>query len=217
MLIYLAGGIAGSLTGTLAVPDGFHNGASSGVSALGTAHLANALYNWQEMKFPAYIYVGYILYAGEFVVGNGVFMYYKLVGEPTQVCVTGHIAGAVVGHLLGNVLLRLRDLRSYKTWKKAIWWFSLLMILVLFIGIILINIFYGGSIEDNRIFRMFDIDGDGLINEDELKTTIVSMSNRGKYITDWEVKAIIIDGDLDGDGKINFNEFQILVDNKSTS
>ena len=123
-------------------------------------------------------------------------MYYKLVGEPTQVCVTGHIAGAVVGHLLGNVLLRLRDLRSYKTWKKTIWWFSLLMILVLFIGIILINIFYGGSIEDDRIFRMFDIDGDGLINEDELKTTIVSMSNRGKYITDWEVKAIIIDGDL---------------------
>ena len=62
-------------------------------------------------------------------------------------------AGAVVGFLLGNVLLRLSNLRSYKTWRKAIWWFSLFLFLVLFIGAILINIFYGGSIEDDRSFR----------------------------------------------------------------
>ena len=76
MLIYLAGGLAGSLTGILAIPDGFHTGASSGVSALSTAHLANALFNWQEMNFPAWIY---ILFAGCSVLENGVIVYYKSV------------------------------------------------------------------------------------------------------------------------------------------
>ena len=50
MLIYLAGGMAGSLTGTMVNPNLFICGASAGVSALTTAHLANALFNWQEMN-----------------------------------------------------------------------------------------------------------------------------------------------------------------------
>ena len=81
MLIYLAGGMAGSLTGILAIPNSFHNGASSGVSALGTAHLANALFNWQEMNFPTYMYIMYILYAGCFVVENGVVVYLRCVRQ----------------------------------------------------------------------------------------------------------------------------------------
>ena len=45
------------------------------------------------------------------------------------------------------------------------------------------------------------------------------MRNLGKYINDWEVKAVISEADLDGDGKINFNEFQTSIDNhdKTTS
>ena len=79
MLIYLAGGMAGSLTGTIVIPNGFHSGASAGVSALLTAHLANALFNWQEMNmnFPANMVVGYLLILGLFVVGNGIVLYDK--------------------------------------------------------------------------------------------------------------------------------------------
>ena len=60
-------------------------------------------------------------------------------------------------------------------------------------------------------FKVFDIDGDGLITQDELSTT---MNSLGDPMNEQEVKAMIAEADLDGDGKINFKEFQILMDNK---
>lgn len=73
---------------------------------------------------------------------------------------------------------------------------------------------HGRNLEDDiaKSFRMFDIDGDGLITEDELRTTMI---NLGEPMNDAEVKAMIAEADLDGDGKINFKEFQILMDNKT--
>ena len=138
-------------------------------------------------------------------------LYSRIVGEPNQVCVTGHIAGAVVGLLLGNVLLRLNTLKSYQTWKKAIWWFSILVFLVLFIGIISINIGYGRSrkLEDDfaESFRKIDIDKDGLITGDDLRSTV-------KLISDLEVNSIIDEADLDGGGMINFKEWTAYMTNK---
>ena len=61
----------------------------------------------------------------------------------------GHLAGAVVGLFLGNVLLGLRNLRSYKTWKKAIWWYSLLAFFLIFNGMILIYIFYYRNLDED--------------------------------------------------------------------
>ena len=120
-----------------------------------------------------------------------------------------HLGGAVVGLLLGNVLLGLRNLRSYKTWKKTIWCYSLLVFLVFFIGITFINIFY---LEEHiaQSFRMFDTDGDGLINEDELRITI---NNHWEPIDDSEINEIITEADLDGDGEIDLKEFQIFFIN----
>ena len=60
-------------------------------------------------------------------------------------------------------------------------------------------------------FKVFDIDGDGLITQDELSTT---MNSLGDPMNEQEVQAMIAEADLDGDGKINFKEFQILMDNK---
>ena len=72
---------------------------------------------------------------------------------------------------------------------------------------------HGHNIEEDiaHSFQMFDIDGDGLITEDELQTT---MNNLGEPMNEIEVKAMIAEADLDGDGKINFKEFQTLMDNK---
>ena len=72
---------------------------------------------------------------------------------------------------------------------------------------------HGHDIEEDiaHSFQMFDIDGDGLITEDELQTT---MNNLGEPMNEVEVKAMIAEADLDGDGKINFKEFQTLMDNK---
>jgi len=73
---------------------------------------------------------------------------------------------------------------------------------------------HGRNLEDDiaKSFRMFDLDGDGLITEEELQTT---MSNLGEPMNEMEVKAMIAEADLDGDGKINFKEFQILMENKT--
>ena len=72
---------------------------------------------------------------------------------------------------------------------------------------------HGRNIEEDiaKSFKVFDIDGDGLITEDELQTT---MNSLGEPMNEKEVKAMIAEADLDGDGKINFKEFQILMDNK---
>ena len=72
---------------------------------------------------------------------------------------------------------------------------------------------HGRNIDEDiaQSFKVFDIDGDGLITEDELQTT---MNNLGEPMNEMEVKAMIAEADLDGDGKINFKEFQLLMDNK---
>ena len=123
----------------------------------------------------------------------------------------GHLTGAVVGLLLGNVFLKLRNLRSYKTWKKAIWWYSLLVFLLFFIGAIFMNIFSGHNLEDDidfaKSFRTFDIDGDNLITVDEM---MITMRNLGEPVNYSEVKEGIAEFDLDGDGKLNLKEFHSL-------
>ena len=47
-----------------------------------------------------------------------------------------HIAGAVVGLLLGIVVLRNLRVRTY---EKVLWWFSLLLFLGLFLSAIVWN------------------------------------------------------------------------------
>ena len=114
--------------------------------------------------------------------------------------------------MLGNVFLKLRNLRSYKTWKKAIWWYSLLVFLLFFIGAIFMNIFYGHNLEEDidiaKSFRTFDMDGDSLITADEMMTT---MRNLGEPVNYSEVKEAIAETDLDEDGKLNLKEFHILI------
>ena len=50
-------------------------------------------------------------------------------------------------------------------------------------------------------FKVFDIDGDGLIDSDELRQT---MFNLGETLTDRDVEAMIKAVDRNGDGKIDY-------------
>ena len=58
---------------------------------------------------------------------------------------------------------------------------------------------------------MFDQNGDGLISETELHSTMTSL---GEPLTRAEVRSMIREADIDGDGLINFAEFQLLIQQK---
>jgi len=57
------------------------------------------------------------------------------------------------------------------------------------------------EIEAKQAFDVFDIDGDGLIDEHELSLT---MRNLGENLTAHDIKAMIVAGDKNNDGKIDF-------------
>ena len=133
-LIYVSGVAAGSLATSITDPEVYLAGASGGVYALIAAHLANVIFNWGEMEFPALRLLAFLLLAG---VDTGVAVYYRYVVQvETQVSYVAHLAGAVVGLLLGIVVLR--NLREHK-WERVLWWCSLLLFLGLFLAAIIQN------------------------------------------------------------------------------
>jgi len=56
--------------------------------------------------------------------------------------------------------------------------------------------------ELQQAFRVFDIDGDGLIDAEELRQT---MANLGETLSDHDVHAMIREADRNGDGKVDFD------------
>ena len=116
-------------------------GASGGVYALIAAHLANVIFNWGEMEFPALRLLAFLLLAG---VDTGVAIYYRYVqGIDTKVSYVAHLSGAIIGLLLGIVVLR--NLREHK-WERVLWWFCLILFLLPFLAAIIINAVCVGSI-----------------------------------------------------------------------
>ena len=133
LLIYLSGVVAGSLVTSISDPGVYLAGASGGVYALITAHLANVIFNWSEMEFPALRLIAFLLLTG---IDTGIAVYYRYIEIDTKVGYAAHASGATVGLLLGIVILR--NLRV-KTWERVIWWFSLLTFLGLFLAAIIYN------------------------------------------------------------------------------
>ena len=56
--------------------------------------------------------------------------------------------------------------------------------------------------ELRQAFRVFDIDGDGLIDAEELRQT---MANLGETLSDHDVHSMIREADRNGDGKVDFD------------
>lgn len=74
---------------------------------------------------------------------------------------------------------------------------------------------HGRNVEEleemRQAFRVFDIDGNGVIDENELKIT---MFNLGENLSDCDVKQMIKLADRNGDGKIDYEEFIAMMYNK---
>ena len=133
LLVYFSGVVAGSLATSISDPEVYLAGASGGVYAIIAAHLANVIFNWKEMEFPALRLIAFILLAG---IDTGVAVYYRYIEVDTQVGYAAHAAGAIVGFLLGIVVLR--NLRVH-TWERVLWWICLLLFLALFLAAIVWN------------------------------------------------------------------------------
>ena len=58
--------------------------------------------------------------------------------------------------------------------------------------------------EMRQSFKVFDRDGNGLIDKSELKATMKSL---GENLSDKDIKAMIRAADKNGDGKIDYEEF----------
>jgi calmodulin len=62
--------------------------------------------------------------------------------------------------------------------------------------------------EARQAFAVFDRDGDGLIDTDELRQT---MRDLGEELSEGDLRAMMIAADTNGDGKVDFQEFLTVM------
>ncbi|XP_037088916.1 rhomboid-related protein 3-like [Pollicipes pollicipes] len=134
-IVYLCGVLAGSLGTSVFDPKVFLAGASGGVYAILAAHLADLIMNWAEMEL-AILRLIFLLVLVSTDVGVAVYGRYSGAPEST-VSYTAHLAGALAGVLIGNVVLR--NLRVHR-WERVVWWASLVAFLALVLCAVVVNV-----------------------------------------------------------------------------
>lgn len=133
-LIYLSGVLAGSI-GSSVVNQGFSLcGASSGVYALLTAHVATIIINWREMKYAMIqLFLLLIYFSNDFWSS-----FYRQWEDPANnVSYVAHLSGATAGVLVGIGVLRNLSVQSY---EKKLWWLAVTLYLSLISAGILYNV-----------------------------------------------------------------------------
>ncbi|XP_068086669.1 rhomboid-related protein 2 isoform X2 [Anabrus simplex] len=139
LIIYLGGVVFGSLGTSISDPYVRLAGASGGVYALITAHLASIVMNWSEMRFaPLQLVVFFILTASD--VGTAIYNRY-IQNENDRIGYAAHLAGALAGFLLGICVLR--NLHWMK-WERVLWWISILTFVGLALAAIVWNAAFPG-------------------------------------------------------------------------
>ncbi|KAB0791261.1 hypothetical protein PPYR_03061 [Photinus pyralis] len=139
LLIYFAGVLAGSLVASICNPEVTLVGASGGVYAILTAHIASIIMNWKEMEYP---FVQLLIFVIITVCDIGSAIYERHISPPSSsVSYTAHIAGAVAGLLMGiNIVRNVKITHS----ENVIWWVSVILY-VLLMGTTIVWHIAGGS------------------------------------------------------------------------
>lgn len=136
-LVYLAGVLAGSLGTSILNPTYNLVGASGGVYALITAHIATILMNWSEMKYAiVQLYVFLVVCSTDICFS----LYSQYNNLSDKVGHNAHLCGALAGILVGiGVLRNLKELN----FERKLWWFSVILYTILIIGAICFHLIYG--------------------------------------------------------------------------
>lgn len=134
-LVYLAGVVAGSMGVSLASPNVFLAGASGGVYALITAHIATIIMNFREMEYAAVQLVVFLCYI---VIDVGSAVYRQLTEHHDQISHMSHLCGAIAGLLVGIGVLRNLRVRP---WERVLWWVAVTLFVLLMTTGVCIHVF----------------------------------------------------------------------------
>uniref|UniRef100_A0A1B6LK46 EF-hand domain-containing protein n=2 Tax=Graphocephala atropunctata TaxID=36148 RepID=A0A1B6LK46_9HEMI len=146
LIVYSAGVIAGSLATSISDPYVYLAGASGGVYALITAHIATIIMNWSEMQFAVWQLLVFLLLA---VIDIGSAVHARYIADIDQkIGYVAHIAGAVAGLLVGLYVLRNLEVQS---WERTLWRISILVFTALVAVGIIWNIAYPSYFPQQRL------------------------------------------------------------------
>ncbi|XP_046682833.1 rhomboid-related protein 2 [Homalodisca vitripennis] len=145
LVVYFAGVIAGSLATSISDPYVYLAGASGGVYALITAHIATIIMNWSEMQFAVWQLLVFLVLA---VVDIGSAVHARYIANIDQkIGYVAHIAGAAAGLLVGLYVLRNLEVQS---WERTLWRISILVFAALVAVGIVWNIAYPSYFPEQR-------------------------------------------------------------------
>ncbi|XP_055529532.1 protein rhomboid isoform X2 [Wyeomyia smithii] len=134
-LVYLAGVLAGSMGTSIFSPRVFLAGASGGVYALITAHIATIIMNWSQMEYAIVQLFVFLV----FCVTDLTVSIYNSFNDPfDKVGYIAHASGALAGFLVGIGVLR--NLRV-NPWERRLWWCAVTVYFLLMGGGIMYHIF----------------------------------------------------------------------------
>ncbi|XP_058975088.1 protein rhomboid [Musca domestica] len=134
-LVYLAGVVAGSMGTSLTSPRIFLAGASGGVYALITAHIATIIMNWNEMEYAIVQLFVFLIFC---LTDLGTSIYRHITDQHDQIGYMAHLSGAIAGLLVGIGVLRNLEVRR---WERILWWIAVIFFFALMMTGTLIHIF----------------------------------------------------------------------------
>lgn len=142
-IVYLAGVLAGSMGSSIVNPTTPLAGASGGVYALLTAHIATIMVNWRQMKYAWAQLFFFIAYCAADI-ARAIYFDAKAVSH------AAHIFGAIAGILVGIGVLRNLKVEKF---EKKLWWIAVMTYVTLMTAGILFHVYnekyFPATIEDN--------------------------------------------------------------------
>jgi rhomboid-related protein 1/2/3 len=146
-IVYLSGILAGSLAQSCFKPCTGVCGASGGVYALITAHLATVIMNWQEMKHAAAQLFFFVIFCTSDIYAD-VF----LVSSSDNISGVVHLFGGLAGILVGIGVLRNLRVRPYqrKLWLMSISLYFILILYGIFYNFKFVNIQYSENLSNTK-------------------------------------------------------------------